>query len=74
MNKISEKIKKILTTNKNLSSIASAHKGLLLIGSSGIIGSAISAAFRLPGYGQLDRLKDRLKENLYLSIYPIAPQ
>ena len=47
MNKISEKIKKILTTNKNLSSIASAHKGLLLIGSSGIIGSAISAAFWL---------------------------
>tara|TARA_B100000745_G_scaffold21030_1_gene14438 strand:- start:558 stop:1757 length:1200 start_codon:yes stop_codon:yes gene_type:complete len=47
MNKISEKIKKILTTNKNLSSVASAHKGLLLIGSSGIIGSAISAAFWL---------------------------
>ena len=47
MNKISEKIKKILTTNKNLSSVASAHKGLLLIGSSGIIGSAISAVFWL---------------------------
>ena len=47
MNKISEKIKKILTTDKNLSSAASAHKGLLLIGSSGIIGSAISAAFWL---------------------------
>ena len=47
MNKISEKIKKILTTNKNLSSIASGHKGLLLIGSSGIIGSAISAVFWL---------------------------
>jgi len=47
MNKISEKIKKILTTNKNISSIASAHRGLLLIGSSGIIGSAISAVFWL---------------------------